>query len=153
MHSFNIAPLLYVAKQAKTCFVVGYVRYEGLRKQRALEESSIKVRYDLGALLASFQKLLSISMTMWLIVTTDNCAFGKYVNYIVCIFSIFSSNNGIMFAFLQQMYKRSFLTTLWFSWEYFKFVSFRLFWGHVFVTKIIICPREKPLRHREYKHG
>ena len=116
-----------VTGQNLFCCELRYVRYGDLRKQRALEDSSIRVRYDLSALLASFQKLLLISMTMRLIVTTDNCAFGKYVNHIVCILSIFTPNNNMIFSILLQMYKGSFLIALKFPPKCFKYIFFGLF--------------------------
>lgn len=119
------------------CCEVRSLRTAYACKQRALEDSSIRVRYDLSARLASFQKLLRISITMRLSMTTDNCAFGKYVNCLVYVFfSIFSPNNSPKFAFFQQIYKWPFLRPFWFPWTYLKYIFAFLFRAHVFVTKI-----------------
>ena len=82
MHSFNIASVL-LSKQAKTCFVceVRSLPPTSDVKQRALEDTSTKVRYDLSALLAPFQKLLLISNTMQRFVDNQQLCIRKICKY------------------------------------------------------------------------
>lgn len=105
MHSFNIASVL-LSKQAKTCFVCKVRSLSPTSDviQRALEDTSTKVRYDLSALLAPFQKLLLISNTMQRIVDNQQlcirkiCKYGSFEIYwfhlhSVVLFVVFTSTN------------------------------------------------------------